>query len=218
MNYFIYQDDQERGPYPIDELIKSVNAGYIEPSTMAREEDSDQWMEVSAVIVQAHQAEAKQLETEQLETERLEAERLEAQRREAQRLERLERRERLETERLERERLERREAERLERLERERLERRETERREATEKFESPFIVLIHNAFAGLLFFIAFICALFCFSPIKSESISGFTGLISCISGGVGLLISGYIINCISECAFRLRNIEFNTAKAAEKN
>jgi len=194
MNYFIYQNDQERGPYPLGELIKSVNAGYIDPSTMARKEDSDQWMEVSAFIVQA-QAEAERLEAERLERERLEHGG-------ALRLGELEW---LKTER----------------LERERLERRETEQRKATEKFESPFIVILHYALAGLCFF-GSACCLIGVAGDRGENRSGSAAalnlLIIFLSSGMGLFIAGYIINCLAECAFRLRNIEFNTNKATEKN
>ena len=163
MNYFIYQDDQERGPYPIDELIKSVNAGYIEPSTMAREEDSDQWMEVSAVIAQRQKQRGQEQQAR---------------------------------------------------------DKRERKPREIIGTFQSPNIVNIHYISAKVLFGIAVPCLFLGFFIEKDAGtvILGFTGLISCISCGIGLFIAGYIIDCLSECAFRLRNIEFNTAKAAEKN
>jgi type IV secretory pathway VirB2 component (pilin) len=53
MNYFIYQDDQEKGPYSYHEIIWDLNANKITGSTMVRMEDSDQWMEVSALIDQS---------------------------------------------------------------------------------------------------------------------------------------------------------------------
>jgi len=50
MKYFIYQDEQEKGPYPIGEIIKSVNYGVIAPSTLAREESATEWIEVSSIV------------------------------------------------------------------------------------------------------------------------------------------------------------------------
>lgn len=53
MNYFIYQDDQEKGPYSYHEIIWDLKGNKITESTMVRMEDSDQWMEVSALIDQS---------------------------------------------------------------------------------------------------------------------------------------------------------------------
>jgi hypothetical protein len=43
------------------------------------------------------------------------------------------------------------------------------------------------------------------------------TLLVMTLSIGIGLIIAGILMGWIHECVVRLRNIELNTAKAAEK-
>jgi hypothetical protein len=157
MNYIIYLNDQERGPYPIDELIKSVNANHLKPSIMAREESSAEWMELSSVITQ----------------------RQESQRQESQAI---------------------------------------ASKKTEIKPFEAPFIVTLHYLFAGLSFVASLLCLIGVAGGNRSEGAVALNLLIIFLSSGIALIIAGYIISCLTECAFRLRNIELNTAKAVEKN
>jgi len=181
MNYFIYQDEQEKGPYPIGEIIKSVNYGYIAPSTLAREESSTEWIEVSS-IVDISVAQAKRIyEQQQAQSQAEFHERVMGQEQKA--------------------------APSV-------LPSKEIK----IGIFEEPFIVNLHYLVAGLCFFCGVLCLIGVGTGNRSASEAAFAGFIACISGGIGLLIAGYIISCLVECVFRLRNIEVNTAKAAEKN
>ena len=162
MNYIIYLNDQERGPYPIDELIKSVNANHLKPSIMAREESSAEWMELSSVI-----------------TQRQESQRQESQRQESQAI---------------------------------------VSKEIEIKPFEAPYIVGLHYVVAGMFFIVSLFCLIGVAGENSSQSAAALNLLIICISSGIALIVAGYIISCLAECAFRLRNIELNTAKAAEKN
>ena len=167
MNYIIYLNDQERGPYPIDELIKSVNANHLKPSIMAREESSAEWMELSSVI------------TQRQESQRQESQRQESQRQESQAI---------------------------------------ASKEIEIKPFEAPYIVGLHYVVAGMFFIVSLFCLIGVAGKNSSQSAAALNLLIICISSGIALIVAGYIISCLAECAFRLRNIELNTAKAAEKN
>ena len=161
MKYIIYRDDQESGPYSIDEIIKSVDAGYIAPSTLAREQDSDQWMEVSAVI--AHR-QKPQTAPPNLPPCRAKGE----------------------------------------------------NQTKIIEAFVSPRIVDLLYTIAVLLFVLGIICLLSCFLGVSlGLAIPRAFASVAC---GIALIVAGHIIKYLSECAFRLRNVEFNTAIVAEKN
>ena len=157
MNYIIYLNDQERGPYPIDELIKSVNANHLKPSIMAREESSAEWMELSSVITQRQ--ESQRQESQAIASKEIEI-----------------------------------------------------------KPFEAPYIVGLHYVVAGMFFIVSLFCLIGVAGKNSSQSAAALNLLIICISSGIALIVAGYIISCLAECAFRLRNIELNTAKAAEKN
>jgi hypothetical protein len=179
MNYFIYQNDQERGPYTRVELIKSVNGCYIQPFTMAREEHSDQWMEVSAIISQTPE-QPDQASTQTWGNLLFGT-----------------------------------------RPEQQPSTQPSTQHSPSKEikikPFEAPYIVGIHYVVAGICFFGSFI-SLLVLGGNSSERETALNSLVIFLSSGIALIVAGYIIGCLAECAFRLRNIEFNTAKAAEKN
>jgi hypothetical protein len=50
MSYIVLINDEEKGPYSIENLIEYVNDGSIKPDTMARHSDSGEWWEVSAIF------------------------------------------------------------------------------------------------------------------------------------------------------------------------
>lgn len=52
MSYTVLINDEERGPYSIENLIAYVKEGLIKPDTQARLVDSGEWWEVSAIIYQ----------------------------------------------------------------------------------------------------------------------------------------------------------------------
>jgi len=161
MKYILYRDEQECGPYSIDEIIKSVDAGYIEPSAMAREQDSDQWVKVSAVIAHRQKPQAT---PPNLPSSRA----------------------------------------------------KEEDQTKIIGTFVSPRIVDLLFTIAVLFFILGIICLL---SFLLGVSLGlAISWAFASVAGGIALIVVGRIINYLAECAFRLRNIEFNTAKAAEKN
>lgn len=54
MSYILFVNDQEHGPYSIDDLIEAVNQESISENTMARKIESEDWCEVS-IIIRHHQ-------------------------------------------------------------------------------------------------------------------------------------------------------------------
>lgn len=52
MSYIVLINDEEKGPYSIEELMEYVNQGLIKSDTLARFIDSGEWWEVSAILYQ----------------------------------------------------------------------------------------------------------------------------------------------------------------------
>ena len=160
MKYIIYQDDEQKGPYSYHEIISYLNANKLTPSTMARMEDSDQWMEVSAVIAKRQESQARpQARPQAIASKEIKI-----------------------------------------------------------KPFEAPFIVTLHYLLAGICFLGSALCLIGVAGGNRSEGAVALNLLIIFLSSGIALIVAGYIISCLAECAFRLRNIEFNTAKSAEIN
>jgi len=83
---------------------------------------------------------------------------------------------------------------------------------------EPPLVVSIHSLLGGVSLCLALFCLLFATaSTNERERQIGLTLLVMTLSIGIGLIIAGILMGWIHECVVRLRNIELNTAKAAEK-
>jgi hypothetical protein len=83
---------------------------------------------------------------------------------------------------------------------------------------ETPLVVSIHSSLGTVFLCLAGLFLLVAFaSPKESERQIILTLLVMTLSVGIGLIIAGILMGWIHECVVRLRNIELNTAKAAEK-
>lgn len=86
------------------------------------------------------------------------------------------------------------------------------------ESVETPLIVIIHSTLGAVSLCAALLCLLFVAATNnEKEQQLGLTLLLLTLCSGIGLIIAGIFMGWIHECVVRLRNIELNTAKAAEK-